>query len=83
MKKRNVKAMIVAKAESQEAIDNIDDLIDATDALMVARGDFIKPLVLAFDSLTGEFRAGAKRNIKKQFRAILKLSYAAYRNPKL
>lgn len=40
---------------------------------MVARGDFIKPLVLAFDSLTGEFRAGAKRNIKKQFRAILKL----------
>ncbi|MEX2595157.1 MAG: pyruvate kinase [Anditalea sp.] len=30
---------IVAKIEKPEALDNIDEIIDATDALMVARGD--------------------------------------------
>lgn len=39
MEKRNVKALIIVKIESQEALDNLDDLIDATDGLMVARGD--------------------------------------------
>lgn len=39
MKKRNVKAMIIVKTENQEALDNIDELIDITDGLMVARGD--------------------------------------------
>jgi len=32
-------AQIVAKIERAEAIDNIDEIIDASDALMVARGD--------------------------------------------
>lgn len=39
MKKRNVEAMVVAKIESQQALDNLDDLISAADAIMVARGD--------------------------------------------
>ncbi|HKY74453.1 MAG TPA: pyruvate kinase [Patescibacteria group bacterium] len=39
MEKRNVRAMIVAKIESQQALDNLDDLIDSADAVMVARGD--------------------------------------------
>ncbi len=32
-------ARIVAKIEDQSAIDNLDEIINATDALMVARGD--------------------------------------------
>ncbi len=32
-------ARVVAKIEKPEAIDNIDEIIDATDAVMVARGD--------------------------------------------
>ncbi|NMC35772.1 pyruvate kinase [Candidatus Beckwithbacteria bacterium] len=39
MGKRNVKAAIIAKIESQPAIDNLDDLIEAADGIMVARGD--------------------------------------------
>ena len=39
MAKRKVNAQIVAKIESQMALDNIDDLIEASDAIMVARGD--------------------------------------------
>jgi pyruvate kinase len=33
------KCLVVAKIESQEAIRNIDAIIDASDAIMVARGD--------------------------------------------
>lgn len=32
-------AQIIAKIETQEAIDNIDTIIDAADAIMIARGD--------------------------------------------
>lgn len=39
MEKRNIKAMIVAKIESLQALQNIDELIESTDAVMVARGD--------------------------------------------
>jgi pyruvate kinase len=39
MTKRNVKAMIVAKIESLQALQHLDELIKASDAIMVARGD--------------------------------------------
>ncbi len=39
LKERNSRARIVAKIEDQSAIDNLDDIIRATDVLMVARGD--------------------------------------------
>lgn len=39
MAKRGIDAKIVAKIESMEALNNIDELIDATDVVMVARGD--------------------------------------------
>ncbi len=37
--KRNKKIMVVAKIEKPEALQEIDDIIDAADAVMVARGD--------------------------------------------
>jgi pyruvate kinase len=33
------KSMLVAKIERSEAIDNLDEILDASDAIMVARGD--------------------------------------------
>lgn len=39
LKKNNSKARIVAKIEKPEALEDIDAIIDATDAVMVARGD--------------------------------------------
>jgi pyruvate kinase len=39
MKKIDLNAKIVAKIETYKAIKNIDEIIDVTDAIMVARGD--------------------------------------------
>ena len=39
MEKRKIRAMTVAKIENQSAIDNIDEIIDESDAVMIARGD--------------------------------------------
>ncbi|MCA9392415.1 pyruvate kinase [candidate division WWE3 bacterium] len=39
LEKRNIKTNIVSKVEGVEAIENIDEIIQATDAVMVARGD--------------------------------------------
>jgi pyruvate kinase len=37
--KRNIKADIIAKIENQAALDNIEEIIEASEAVMVARGD--------------------------------------------
>lgn len=37
--KRKIHAQVVAKIENQEALDNLDEIIGATDAVMIARGD--------------------------------------------
>ncbi|MFZ5376653.1 MAG: pyruvate kinase [Patescibacteria group bacterium] len=39
LKKRGINAQVVAKIENQAAIDNLDEIIAASDAVMVARGD--------------------------------------------
>ena len=39
IKKKGSHAKVIAKIEKPEAIDNIDSIIEATDAVMVARGD--------------------------------------------
>ncbi len=39
LRARGGRQMVVAKIESQEALDNLDSIIEAADALMVARGD--------------------------------------------
>lgn len=39
LKKRNLNAQIVAKIENQASLDNLDGIIQASDAVMVARGD--------------------------------------------
>jgi len=39
MSEKGLRAAIVSKIEDQEAVKNLDDIIRATDAVMVARGD--------------------------------------------
>lgn len=39
MVKRRIKAQIVAKIESQPALDRLDEIIESADAVMIARGD--------------------------------------------
>lgn len=39
LKKRGLHTDVVAKIENQAAIDNLDEIIEASDAVMVARGD--------------------------------------------
>ncbi|MDA1317040.1 MAG: pyruvate kinase [bacterium] len=38
-KKHKINALIISKVEAQRALDNIDKIIDASDGIMVARGD--------------------------------------------
>jgi len=39
LRKRNADIPVIAKIENSQALDNIDDIIKASDGLMVARGD--------------------------------------------
>ncbi|MBD3250310.1 MAG: pyruvate kinase [Candidatus Pacebacteria bacterium] len=39
LEKRSLTAGIVSKIENQAALDNLDEIIDASDAIMIARGD--------------------------------------------
>lgn len=39
LKRRGVDAQIVAKIENQEALENIEEIIETADAIMIARGD--------------------------------------------
>ena len=50
LKKRNLHTDIVAKIENQTAIDNLDEIIEASDAVMVARGDLA--VEVPFERLT-------------------------------
>lgn len=59
MAKHNVQAKIVAKIETQRALDNIDEIISATDGVMVARGD------LAVEAAIEEVPYHQKKMIRK------------------
>jgi pyruvate kinase len=48
--KRNLHADIIAKIENQAALDNLDEIVAASDAVMVARGDLA--VEVPFEQLT-------------------------------
>lgn len=50
LKKRGSEAQIIAKIENQAAIDNLDEIIENSDVVMVARGDL--GVEVAFQELT-------------------------------
>jgi pyruvate kinase len=50
LEKRQLDAQIVAKIENQAALDNIDEIIEASDAVMIARGDLA--VEVPFEQLT-------------------------------
>ena len=50
LKKRNLHTDVVAKIENQAALDNLDEIIAASDAVMVARGDLA--VEVPFERLT-------------------------------
>jgi len=39
MAQRNIDAAVISKIENQAALDNLDEIIDESDAIMIARGD--------------------------------------------
>ena len=39
IKKKNKQVKLIAKIEKKEALDNLDEIIDVSDAVMIARGD--------------------------------------------
>lgn len=49
LEKKGAKAQIVAKIENQAAIDNLDEIIEVSDAVMIARGDL--GVEVAFEQL--------------------------------
>ncbi len=50
LEKRGYNSAIIAKIENQQAVDNLDEIISAADAVMVARGDL--GVEVAFQELT-------------------------------
>ena len=50
MKKRNLHADVISKIENQAALDNLDEIIAASDGIMVARGDLA--VEVPFEQLT-------------------------------
>jgi pyruvate kinase len=49
LEKKGAKSKIVAKVENQAAIDNLDEIIEVSDAIMIARGDL--GVEVAFEQL--------------------------------
>lgn len=49
LKKRNLHTDVISKIENQAALDNLDEIIEASDGIMVARGDLA--VEVAFEQL--------------------------------